>query len=170
MAHGKPIDVRDNFGRFQKQATINLTKRLQKTAAEVRKNIQETIATELKKIYIANIEASYTSSDYIHTNTLVENIGVEIEEPNLSESKVKIVLMDGMYPNGRTVSQVHEYLTKGTSSSNNTYKFYDEGDSVMPWKTAESHDTPKHDFELHTQLQMKGFLESLDPKDFSKKK
>ena len=166
MARNKPIDVRDNFGRFQRQATINLTKRLQKTATKVRKNIQEAIAQELKEKYIANIEASYTSSDYEHTYTLVESVGVEIEEKNLSESRVKIVLTDDIYPNGRTVSQVHEYLTKGTTSEGKTYKFFDEGDSSMPWKTAVSHDTPIHDFELHTQLQMKGFLESLNPKDY----
>lgn len=169
MARNKPLDIRDNFGRFQKQATINLTKKLQKTATNVRRNIQEAIAEKLKETYITNIEASYTSSDYVHTNTLVENVEVEIEEKNLSESRIKIVLNNETYPNNRTVSQVHEYLTRGTTSSDKSYKFYDEEDSVMPWKTATSHDTPKHDFELHTQLQMRGFLDSLDPKDFVKK-
>ena len=169
MAHNKPIDVRDNFGRFQKQATINLTKKLQKTANDVRLNIQEAIAKELLEKYKTNVLASYTSDDYVHTDTFIENIGVEIEEKNLSESKVKIILNDEVYPNKRTVSQVHEYLTKGTTGSDKTYKFYDEMDPIRPWKTAKSHDTPIHNFESHTQLQMKGFLASLDPKDFIKK-
>lgn len=126
--------MRDNFGRFQKHATINLTKKLQKIADQTQINVQETIAEELEKKYKDNVLASYSprgDGSYIHTNTFLDSIHVVIEEDRgIGRSRVKVVLdEDKKYPQTyvydksskkwvecepRTVGQVYEYLTKGT--------------------------------------------------------
>lgn len=53
--------VRDNFGRFQKDLTINIQKRLIKRADELRTDIEQVVADKLKEVHVANVVASYRS-------------------------------------------------------------------------------------------------------------
>lgn len=175
MAYGGPSNVRDNFGRLQKYATINIAKHLREVADELQVNIEDAIAKKLLPTYIANVEASYTprsiyGATYEHTGTFVENITVEIEkDSSIGRDRVKIALLDATYeqPSERTVKQVYEFLTEGTKGGG-YYKYWPNanGYSGKRIEYGYNYPTPAHLFEQHTQLQMRGFLESLDPKDY----
>ena len=180
MAYGKPSRVRSNFGQFQKYATVNIKKKLQKDADEIGVNVREIVAEKLKEVYIDNVLKSYgprsphPKKPYEHTgNTFVENIRVEIEdEPGIGRNRVKIVLNNETYENDGhrdkdvTVRDVYQWLTEGTNGSGE-YWFKNEN-GKRP--TAHYYPTPVHLFEQHTQLQMKGFLESLDVRQFVNKR
>ena len=53
--------VRDNFGRFQKDLTINIQKHLMKKGEELRTDIEQVVAEKLKEVHVANVIASYRS-------------------------------------------------------------------------------------------------------------
>lgn len=154
--------MRDNFGRFQKYATVNIKKQLEKIAKETEVNVSEVVAKKLKEVYKANVEASYgprsnTSMEYEHTGIFLESIDVVIEDRAV---KVKI-RDDKQYPNGKLPSQVYVYLTKGTTGGGNYYfeNPNNEGETLL---RAYNYPTPAHLFEEHTKVQMKGFLDTLE--------
>lgn len=184
MAYGGPSRVKDNFNRFQKQATINIKKQLKKDAEELQVDVEQVIAEELLKKYKENVRASYSprsSGSYTHTGTFLENIGVVIEnDPGIGRDRVKIVLKDKAYPptlvydkNTKTYKErvvttkdVYEFLTEGTEGGG--YYSFKSGDGK--YHPAYNYPTPAHLFEQHTQWQMRGFLETLDLSDYTKNK
>ena len=160
MAYGGPSQQKDNFGRFQKYATINLTKKMQQIAEITQNNLQEDIADKLLEVYTHNVELSYTPTgdgSYVHTGTFLENITTEIEK-----DKVKIVILNKKYeqPKERTTTQVYKFLTEGTKGGGD-YAYFNKDGGHPPIKFAYNHPTPAHLFEQHTQIQMKGYLESI---------
>jgi hypothetical protein len=174
MSYGGPSNVRDNFGRFQKQATINLTRRLQEIANNSRKNLREDIAKELLKKYKENVLASYGSrggeTEYEHTDTFIEHIHVVIEtDPGIGQDRVRIKLDEDVryeQTSQRTVGQVYKFLTEGTKggggANEGLYKYW----NGKYLSHGYNYPTPAHLFEQHTQWQMKGYLESLDVKKY----
>lgn len=59
MAYGGPSNYKDNFGRYQQYATINITKAMAKYAEECNVDIAKAVAEQLEKVHKANVEASY---------------------------------------------------------------------------------------------------------------
>ena len=51
--------IRDNFGRFQKYATVNITKQLEAIAKETEVNVSKIVADKLEETYKTNVELSY---------------------------------------------------------------------------------------------------------------
>ena len=179
MAYGGPSNVRDNFGRFQKQATININKKLRKLADSVKENVEEDVANTLLETYKNNVLVSYLQygnrggkGEYEHTGTFIDAIDVKTEkDAGIGRDRIKIYLKPKVYEDDGhrgediTVGQVYEWLTEGTEGGG-SYWFQKE-DGTRP--SAYNYPTPIHDFELHTQLQMKGYLSSLKLKNFTKK-
>ena len=104
---------------------------------------------------------------YEHTGILVNQaIDTKIEKKSRYESKVSIIVKPIPYPNDGhrkkvvTAAQVYEWLREGTRGGGH-YWFYNE-EAERP--TAYNYSTPAHLFEMHTSLQMKGFMQSLDLK------
>ena len=167
MSYNGPLSQRDNFGRFQKQATINFTKMLQKCGDKARK----AVADKLLETYKDQVQKSYGPrnpngvSKYTHENIFYDNIGIETDK-----EKTKIVFKNpnATYPNGRSLDRVHEYLTEGTNGGNDTdyYKFKNKNGE---WRMARNYPTPKHYYEEHTMELMKGYLASFDYDQFKNK-
>lgn len=195
---------RDNFGRWQKTVTVNITKKLAKEAEEMQINLEQIAADKLKETHKANVVASYyprargeqakveynkakkaeeaeknkgkygedrkrlsrKTLSYRHTGTLEEAIDTKIEKKGKYESKVSIIVKPIPYPDDGhrdktiTATQVYEWLREGTRGGGH-YWFYNE-EAERP--TAYNYPTPAHLFEMHTSLQMKGFMQSLDLK------
>lgn len=196
---------RDNFGRWQKTVTVNITKKLAKEAEEMQINLEQIVADKLKETHKANVVASYyprargeqakveynkakkaeeaeknkgkygedrkrlsrKTLSYRHTGTLEEAIDTKIEKKGKYESKVSIIVKPIPYPNDGyrddiiTATQVYEWLRKGTKGSNKKYWFINKNNNAP---IARNYPTPAHLFEMHTSLQMKGFMQSLDLK------
>ena len=185
--------IRDNFGRFQKQATINVTKKLAQVAENVEVDIIKVVEDKLLETYKNNVLLSYGPRSskgrevaeynkkakeaeeadkqtginarhrrkkltYRHTNTFINAIQTEVEG-----NKIKIVLNDNTYPNGKSVAEVYKYLTEGTMGGG-TYTFMNEKGET---KWAYNYPTPAHLFEEHTKIQMQGFLENLDLNEYT---
>ena len=140
---------------------------------------------KLLETYKANVLASYhprSTGSYKHPdNTFINSIKVAIEdEPGIGRNRVKIVLDNEAYPTTMvydkssetleprtvTVKDVYEFLTEGTRGGG--YYYFRGKDKK--WHQSYNYSTPAHLFEQHTQWQMKGYLESLNPKDFAKNK
>ena len=180
MAKGKPSSIRDNFGRYQKYLTLNITKRLEAIAEETSTDVSKRIAEELEECYKANVKASYAprsvgaaldiaenseSEPYTHTDQFEKSIHAVIEkDKGIGRNRVRIEIDELKYPDGRkTTVDVHEYLTEGTKGGGKRggyYTFYNGKNHLAAY----NYPTPKHDFEEHTMLQMLGFLETLDIK------
>lgn len=181
MAKGKPSSIRDNFGRYQKYLTLNITKRLETIAEETSTDISEKIAEKLEKCYKDNVEQSYgprsigtalnapenpDSKPYEHTGKFLESIHAVIEkDKGIGRNRVRIEIDELTYPDGRkTTVDIHEYLTEGTKGDGKITGYYSfDNGNTRP--STYNYPTPKHDFEEHTMLQMLGFLETLDIKN-----
>ena len=105
---------------------------------------------------------------YKHTGILAdEAIDTKIEKKGKYESKVSIIVKPIPYPNDGhrddiiTATQVYEWLREGTNGSNKKYWFANKSGKTP---NARNYPTPAHLFEMHTSLQMKGFMQSLDLK------
>lgn len=104
---------------------------------------------------------------YRHTGTLEEAIDTKIEKKGKYESKVSIIVKPIPYPDDGhrdktiTATQVYEWLREGTKGSNKKYWFINKNNNAP---IARNYPTPAHLFEMHTSLQMKGFMQSLDLK------
>lgn len=174
MAKRMYMNLRDNFGRFQRFATVNLTKQLQQVADTTGNNIREDLAKTLKEKYKENVLASYGPREgsagfgYEHENLFYDHIEVKVEQ-----DKVQIVVEEANYPNGKSTLEVHDYLTYGTTPDNTKkqeYRF--QGDNGN-WYTAKNYETPIHPFEDHTMNQMRAYIDSITSdvknKKYSKK-
>lgn len=200
---------RDNFGRWQKIVTVNITKKLMQEAEDMRIDLEQVVADKLKETHKANVVASYyprargeqekveynkakkaeeaeknkgkygedrkrlsrKTLSYEHTGILEGAIDTKIEKKSRYESKVSIIVKPDPYPNDGhrdktiTAAQVYEWLREGTNGGGE-YWFVNK-DGKRP--TAYNYPTPAHLFEMHTSLQMKGFIDSLNLKDYARK-
>lgn len=200
---------RDNFGRWQKIVTVNITKKLMKEAEDMRIDLEQVVADKLKETHKANVVASYyprargeqekveynkakkaeeaeknkgkygedrkrlsrKTLSYEHTGILEGAIDTKIEKKSRYESKVSVIIKPDPYPNDGhrdktiTATQVYEWLREGTKGGGE-YWFVNK-DGKRP--TAYNYPTPAHLFEMHTSLQMKGFIDSLNLKDYARK-
>ena len=176
--------LRDNIGRFQKTATIHITKQLEQIADNLEKDATEIVKDKLLETYKNNVLASYSPRSeagleakeyndyqkkkkkklgtrlhkkkltYRHTNTFIEAIKVEVQDKT-----VKIVIDENKtYEDGTPATEVYEYLTKGTNGGENTYAYQTEDGTTG----AKNYPTPRHLFEEHTREQMKGFLDNFE--------
>ena len=180
--------ARDNFNRFQKDFTINITKRLEKEAKKIEKNVSDIVGEKLKTCYRENVELSYgprsvgAAQDilfnvqakqaemedrkqglnvrhrrkkipYIHTDTFYNSIDVVKEG-----RKLKVKIKDIKYPNGKSTTDVYEYLINGTPGGGKYW--FTAKNGKRP--TAYNYPTPRHEFEEHTMMQMLGYLDSLE--------
>lgn len=184
--------LRDNIGRFQKTATIHITKQLEQIADNLEKDATEIVKDKLLETYKNNVLASYSPRSeagleakeynkyqksreqklgkrlhkkkltYRHTNTFIEAVKVEVKD-----KYVKIVIDETKtYEDGTPVTDVYEYLTKGTNGSDGTYA-YQTDDGITG---AKNYPTPRHLFEEHTKEQMKGFLDNFEGNILNDKK
>ena len=181
--------VRNNAGRFQKYASVYIDKNLRAITDGVGTDVEKIIADKLKECYKTNIEKSYTPKTtkgfeviehnkdpynknnkktltYHHTNTLVDNIDTVVENHT-----VKAVLKDVPYKDGkkepRTTIDVYKYLTEGTGRNVGQAYLYKTAQGGL--KIGRNYPTEIHEFEEWTQLEMKGFLETL-PGDLKNRK
>lgn len=207
MAYGGPSNYKDNFGRYQQYATINITKAMAKYAEECNVDIAKAVAEQLEKVHKANVEASYyprakaeqakaeynksqkqaekeynenrkdkkrfrrQTLSYKHTGTLLDAIHADVEKKSRYELKAVIKIKPEMYlDDGHrtdgpvTAVQVYEWLREGTNGGG-TYWFTNEK-GERP--NAYNYSTPAHLFEMHTQIQMQGYLNTLDIKKLAK--
>ena len=173
-----------NSSSWQKYATVMITKQLEQIADEVEKDATEIVKDKLLETYKNNVLASYSPRSeagieakeynkyqksreqklgtrlhkqkltYRHTNTFIEAVKVEVKD-----KYVKIVIDETKtYEDGTPVTDVYEYLTKGTNGSDGTYA-YQTDDGITG---AKNYPTPRHLFEEHTREQMKGFLDNFE--------
>lgn len=175
-----------NSSRWQKYATVLVTKQLEQIADSLEKDATEIIKDKLLETYKQNVLASYSPRSeagfevqaynkaqksreakegykrrlhrktltYRHTGTFLDSIKTEVKDKT-----VKIVI-DGTktYDDGTPVTEVYEYLTKGTNGGDKTYA-YQTDNGIMG---ARNYPTPAHLFEQHTKEQMKGFLDNFE--------
>ena len=183
----RKVGIRDNFNRFQKYATINITKQLEKTAQDLEVNLTKVIEDKLLETYKTNVQQSYSPRTvggmmdklfneqakeaeqkdkeqginarhrrkkltYRHTGLFLDSIYTKVDDKT-----VKIMIADNQYPDGTSTTKVHKYLTQGTEGGG-YYSYQSENGETY----ARNYPTPKHEFEEYTQLQMMGFLDSLE--------
>ena len=163
--------LRNNVGQFQKYATIVITKNLEQVAEETGVNVRRVIADKLKETYKDNLEASYgprstagrqiskthkkKTSTYTHEHKLKEAV-----ETIIDGKTVKVIINNTKtYNDGTPVTQVYEWLTKGTTPPKNSYYPYKLQNGFTTFYR--NYPTPAHLFEEHTSIQMRGFLDSL---------
>ena len=180
----KKPTLRDNIGRWEKYATIYITDALKEQAEAFDIGIKKVVKDQLQLTYVNNVRASYTPRTikgqetakynknpynehrkkvtYRHTGTFANSIYTKIEGKN-----IKVMIKDEIYPDGVSTTQVYEWLTKGTKGGNKPYPYVshsgnnksDPGSYRTGW--SRNFPTPAHLFEEHTNVQMKGYLESL---------
>lgn len=137
-----------NSSRWQKQATVLITKQLEQIANDVEKDATEIIKDKLLENYKENVLASYTPRSeaglevqeynkyqksreqklgtrlhkkkltYRHTGIFLDSIYTEVKNKT-----VMVKIRDTQYPDGATTTQVYEWLTKGTEGSEKSYPY-----------------------------------------------
>lgn len=137
-----------NSSRWQKQATVLITKQLEQIAEEVEKDATKIIEDKLLETYKENVLASYSPRSeaglkvqeyneyqksreqklgtrlhkkkltYRHTGIFLDSIYTEVKNKT-----VMIKIRDTQYPDGATTTQVYEWLTKGTKGSDKPYPY-----------------------------------------------
>lgn len=175
-----------NSSRWQKYATVLVTKQLEQIADNLEKDATEIVKDKLLETYKQNVLASYSPRSeagfeaqdynkkqksreakegykrrlhrktltYRHTGKFLEAIKAEVKDKT-----VKIVIDgDKTYDDGTPVTEVYEYLTKGTNGGDKTYAYQDDNGITG----ARNYPTPRHLFEEHTREQMKGFLDNFE--------
>ena len=180
---------RDNWERFQKDFTINITNHLREVADTTATNVKLVIADELEKKYKENIIASYTPRTirgaeiveynknsgrgghkkkltYRHTGIFANSVYTVIDG-----NKVKAMIREEQYPDGASTIQVYKWLTEGTNGDMKSGKPYpyikhsgndksDPNSYSTGW--SRNYPTPRHEFEEYTMLHMLGFIQSLE--------
>ena len=145
--------LRDNIGRFQKTATIYITKQLEQIANDVEKDATKIIEDKLLETYKENVLASYSPRSeagqevqaYNESRKQLEqkdrelgiksrrgrkkltykhtNIFVNSIYTEVKNKTVMIKIRDEQYPDGASTTQVYEWLTKGTEGSDKSYPY-----------------------------------------------
>jgi hypothetical protein len=164
-----------NSSRFQKQATVLITKAIRDAASDTSVNVRKVVRDALEEKYRANLIASYgprtkrganaaehykiKKSTYTNTHTLEAASHAIIEEPY-----VKIVIDDSITyeDDNREVNawQVYEWLTKGTNPDKNSM-YVAINKRTQKEELYRNVPTPKHPIEELTTVDMRGFLLSL---------
>lgn len=173
-----------NSSRWQKYATVLITKQLEQIADEVEKDATEIVKDKLLETYKENVLASYSprseagieAQEYnksqkskearegykrrLHRKKITykhTNTFIEAIKVEVKDKTVKIVIdKDRTYKDGTPVEKVYDYLVKGTDGGDRTYAYQQDGEIMG----ARNYPTPRHLFEEHTREQMKGFLEN----------
>lgn len=144
-----------------------ITQQLQKVANEMNVNLTKVLEDKLLETYKTNVLQSYANrsenNDYENTHTFLDSIYVETENNTISvmirDTPYERISSDdnAKYQRIRSTTDIHTFLTEGTSGGGE-YPFENqEGDIQF----AHNYPTPKHMFEEHTIVQMNGFLDSL---------
>lgn len=161
-----------NSSRWQKQATVLITKQLEQIAEEVEKDATKIIEDKLLETYKENVLASYSprseagieaqaynkyqksreaSEGYkrrLHRQKLTykhTNIFVNSIYTEVENKTIKIKIKDEIYPDGASTTQVYEWLTKGTKGSEKPYPYISvSGNSTDPnsYSTGWGHNYP----------------------------
>ena len=168
----KRMTLRDNIGRFQKTATIHITKQLEQIADNLEKDATEIVKDKLLEMYKNNVLASYSrrseagleAKEYneyqksreskegykrrLHRKKLTykhTNIFVNSIYTEVENKTIKIKIKDEIYPDGASTTQVYEWLTKGTKGSEKPYPYINvSGNSTDPnsYSTGWGHNYP----------------------------
>ena len=142
-----------NSSRWQKQATVLITKQLEQIAEEVEKDATKIIEDKLLETYKENVLASYSPRSeagqevqaYNESRKQLEqedralgiksrrgrkrltyrhtNIFVNSIYTEVRNKTVMIKIRDEQYPDGASTTQVYEWLTKGTNGSDKSYPY-----------------------------------------------
>lgn len=142
-----------NSSRWQKQATVLITKQLEQIAEEVEKDATKIIEDKLLETYKENVLASYSPRSeagqevqaYNESRKQLEqedralgiksrrgrkkltyhhtNIFVNSIYTEVRNKTVMIKIRDEQYPDGASTTQVYEWLTKGTKGSDKPYPY-----------------------------------------------
>lgn len=142
-----------NSSRWQKQATVLITKHLEQIAEEVEKDATKIIEDKLLETYKENVLASYSPRSeagqevqaYNESRKQLEqedralgiksrrgrkrltyrhtNIFVNSIYTEVKNKMVMIKIRDEQYPDGASTTQVYEWLTKGTEGSDKPYPY-----------------------------------------------
>ena len=142
-----------NSSRWQKQATVLITKQLEQIAEEVEKDATKIIEDKLLETYKENVLASYSPRSeagqevqaYNESRKQLEqedrelgiksrrgrkrltyrhtNIFVDSIYTEVRNKTVMIKIRDKQYPDGASTTQVYEWLTKGTNGSDKPYPY-----------------------------------------------
>ena len=161
-----------NSSRWQKYATVLITKQLEQIANDVEKDATEIVKDKLLETYKENVLASYSprseagietqaynkyqksreaSEGYkrrLHRQKLTykhTNIFVNSIYTEVENKTIKIKIKDEIYPDGASTTQVYEWLTKGTKGSEKPYPYINvSGNSTDPnsYSTGWGHNYP----------------------------
>lgn len=142
-----------NSSRWQKQATVLITKQLEQIAEEVEKDATKIIEGKLLETYKENVLASYSPRSeagqevqaYNESRKQLEqkdrelgiksrrgrkkltykhtNIFINSIYTEVKNKMVMIKIRDEQYPDGASTTQVYEWLTKGTEGSDKPYPY-----------------------------------------------
>ena len=142
-----------NSSRWQKQATVLITKQLKQIAEEVEKDATKIIEDKLLETYKENVLASYSPRSeagqevqaYNESRKQLEqkdrelgiksrrgrkkltykhtNIFINSIYTEVKNKMVMIKIRDEQYPDGASTTQVYEWLTKGTEGSDKPYPY-----------------------------------------------
>ena len=142
-----------NSSRWQKQATVLITKQLEQIAEEVEKDATKIIEDKLLETYKENVLASYSPRSeagqevqaYNESRKQLEqkdrelgiksrrgrkkltykhtNIFINSIYTEVKNKMVMIKIRDEQYPDGASTTQVYEWLTKGTEGSDKPYPY-----------------------------------------------
>lgn len=161
-----------NSSRWQKQATVLITKQLEQIAEEVEKDATKIVEDKLLETYKENVLASYSprseagieAQEYnqyqksreakegykrrLHKKKITykhTNIFVNSIYTEVENKTIKIKIKDEIYPDGASTTQVYEWLTKGTKGSEKPYLYISvSGNSTDPnsYSTGWGHNYP----------------------------
>ena len=142
-----------NSSRWQKQATVLITKQLEQIANDVEKDATKIIEDKLLETYKENVLASYSPRSeagqevqaYNESRKQLEQedraLGIKSRRSRkkltyrhtntfvnsiyteVKNKTVMIKIRDEQYPNGASTTQVYEWLTKGTKGSDKPYPY-----------------------------------------------
>lgn len=183
--------LRDNVGRFQKYATVHITKELKDIADEYKVNITTVVRDKLEETYKANVLASYAPRSMAGGEVASYNKRKKAEEKEAEEEhKVKTRLRRKKltYRHTGTFLDSIDVVVEGDDvkviirdkkypNEKSTVDVYDyltkgtegDGESTGDYtyevkgetEWAYNYPTPAHLFEEHTKVQMKVFLDNI---------
>lgn len=163
-----------NSSRWQKHATVMITKELEAIAEDTGVNVRLVIRDKLDESYKRNLTLSYgprsskgvevqkthkrKTSTYTNTNTLEEKaINTVIDGDYVKVVVDETITYDN---NDRNVpaTKVIKWLSEGTKGGGEKTGYYKDEDGEWHY----NYPTPAHPFEEHTRNEMLGFLDSLE--------
>ncbi len=162
-----------NSSRWQKHATVMITKELEAIAENTGVNVRLAIRDKLDESYKRNLALSYgprssrgveaqethkrKTSTYTNTHTLEEAIDTIIDGEYVKVVVDETVTYDN---NDRNVpaTKVIKWLSEGTRGGGKKTGYYKDENGEWHY----NYPTPVHPFEEHTRNEMLGFLDSIE--------